>query len=78
MALVYEMALEILERHWLTIPMRNKKKIGFWKAGQPRIKNLKLITKFLEWENLPTVTDESSKENPLEFAVKVGEHRAKR
>ncbi len=47
------------------------------KIVQPRVKNLKPITHFLEWHELPSVLDEKGKDQALEFVPKVV-HHAKR
>ncbi len=41
---------------------------GRTRIVQPRVKNLKPITKFLEWHDLPSVPNETGKDTPLEFA----------
>lgn len=41
---------------------------GNIKIVQSRVKNLKPITHFLEWHELPSVPDEKGKDTPLEFA----------
>jgi hypothetical protein len=41
---------------------------GNTKTVSLRVKNLKPITKFIDWHELPSVTLETAKDAPLEFA----------